>query len=73
MATIMNDPVIFLFPQVVCLEKKANSDFTPRLLLQPIQAINTGVMKITLNISSKFYPGFIPIYRYMVSARPGAM
>jgi len=26
-----------------------------------------GLVKITLNISSKFYPGFIPIYGYMVS------
>jgi len=26
-----------------------------------------GLVKITLNISSKFYPGFIPIYGYRIS------
>jgi hypothetical protein len=29
-----------------------------------------GMVKITLNMSSKDYPGFIPIYGYMVSGVP---
>ena len=31
-----------------------------------------GMVKITPNMSSKDYPGFIPIYGYMVSGVPEA-
>jgi hypothetical protein len=35
--------------------------------LQPMVLGATGMVKITRNMSSKFYPDYIPIFGYMVS------
>jgi hypothetical protein len=37
------------------------------VMIVMIVEVDGGLVKITRNMSSKFYPSFIPIYGYMVS------